>query len=148
MASKTPGTLDGENELLKRQVWGFHIGLLLSSTFTLDHPPILLTGDQKGGELDVRQQSLLDLSSSSLVRPFASVQVGEVEQAARFGRVHEQLIVSPPPGGPWRPIRALTVYVEARQTREVLDRLHLFCRCIDGLISFLGIGLAMSQKGG
>jgi hypothetical protein len=26
------------------------------------------------------------------------------------------------------------VYVEARQTREVLDRLHQFCRCIDGLI--------------
>jgi hypothetical protein len=134
MVSKTPRVLDGENELLKRQVWGFYIGLLLSSTFTLGRPPILLTGGQKDGELDVLQQSLLDLSSSSLLRPFASVRVGEIEQAARFGRVHDQLIVSPPPGGPWRLMRVLTVYVAARQTRERLDRLHQFCRCIDGLI--------------
>jgi hypothetical protein len=106
--------LDGENELLKRQVSGFYNGLLLSSTFTLGRPPILLTGDLKDGELNVLQQSLLGLSFSSLPRPFASVQVGEVEQAARFGSVHEHIIVSPPPGGAWRLIRALTAAYNTR----------------------------------
>ena len=35
--SATPGILDGENQLLQRRVWGFYIGLLLSSTFTYFH---------------------------------------------------------------------------------------------------------------
>ena len=137
--SETPAVLDSENEILKRRVWGFYIGLLLSSTFTLHQPPIKLTGAQKDGERDIRQQTPLALSSSSsLVRPLR-VHGDEVAQAARFGQALEQLIVSPPPGGLWRLVRALTVYVEARQTSEVLYRLHQFCRCIDGLI--------LSEKG-
>jgi hypothetical protein len=132
--TKTSAVLDAENELLKRRVWGFYIGLLLSSTFTLDRPPVMLTGAQTDGEWDIRQQNSLDLSSANLIRAFAGVHVDEVGQAARFGGVQEQLIVSPPLGGPWRLLRVLQVYVAARQTREVVDRLHQFCRCIDGLI--------------
>lgn len=97
--SETPAVLDSENEILKRRVWGFYIGLLLSSTFTLHQPPIKLTGAQKDGEGDIRQQTPLALSSSSsLVRPLR-VHGDEVAQAARFGQALEQLIVSPPPGG-------------------------------------------------
>jgi|HubBroStandDraft_4_1064222.scaffolds.fasta_scaffold87963_4 hypothetical protein len=48
--TKTSAVLDAENELLKRRVWGFYIGLLLSSTFTLDRPPVMLTGAQTDGE--------------------------------------------------------------------------------------------------
>jgi hypothetical protein len=132
--TKTPAVLDAENELLKRRVWDFYIALLLSSTFMLDRPPVMLTGAQTDGEWGIHQQSSLDLSSANLIRPFAGVHVGELGQAARLGGAQEQLIVSPPLGGPWRLFRALEVYVAARQTREVLDRLHQFCRCIDGLI--------------
>ncbi len=134
MASLTPQVLDTQNELLKRQVWGFYIGLLLSSTFTPDEPPMALTGGGKDGEWDVLQQSSVGLTAASLVRRFPSVKASEVEQAARFGALHEQLIASPPPGGAWRFVRALTVFVEGHQTRELVDRLHQFCRCIDGLI--------------
>lgn len=133
-AVQSPAVLDAENELLKRRVWSLYIGLLLSSTFTLDRPPILLSGARQDGELDIRDQTLLELSASSLIRPYASVNPAMVEQAARFAQLYEQLVASPPPRGPWRFFRAATVYVEARQTREVLDRLHQFCRCIDGLI--------------
>ena len=108
--------------------------LLLSSTFTPDEPPMALTGGGKDGEWDVLQQSSVGLTAASLVRRFPSVKASEVEQAARFGALHEQLIASPPPGGAWRFVRALTVFVEGRQTRELVDRLHQFCRCIDGLI--------------
>jgi len=78
----------------------------------------------------------------------ASVQVDEVEQAALFGRVQEQLIVSPPPGGAWRLFRALTVYVEARQTREVLDRLINFAVALtDSFFQSRGRVLRSSRAG-
>jgi hypothetical protein len=108
IASKTPTVLDTENEILKRRVWGFYVGLLLSSTFTLGHPPMQLTGALREGVLDVLQQSSLDPSSSGLIRRFPTIRAGQVEQAARLGCAQERLIASPPPRGAWRLFRALT----------------------------------------
>ena len=63
MPSSTPGVLDGENQLLQRRVWGFYLGLLLSSIFTPSHRPIALTGAHHNGEIDVRQEFGLDSPS-------------------------------------------------------------------------------------
>ena len=38
------------------------------------------------------------------------------------------------PGGLWRFFRTLHIYVETRAIGELLDRIHQYCRCIDGLI--------------
>ena len=38
------------------------------------------------------------------------------------------------PGGMWRLNRTLHIYIATRATRDVLDRIHQYCRCIDGLI--------------
>jgi hypothetical protein len=82
MPSQTPGVLDGENQLLQRRAWGFYVGLLLSSTFTPSHPPILLTGTRRDGEIDVRQESTIDITSLSVFRYYPPVLPHEVEQAA------------------------------------------------------------------
>jgi hypothetical protein len=37
-------------------------------------------------------------------------------------------------GGSWRLFRVLHLYFEARAIRDNMDRLHQYCRCIDGLI--------------
>jgi hypothetical protein len=37
-------------------------------------------------------------------------------------------------GGHWRLSQALRIYREARTTADILDRLHQYARCIDGLI--------------
>ena len=58
VSSKTPAVLDAENELLKRRVWSLYIGLLLSSTFTLDRPPILLSGARQGRRVGHPQSDL------------------------------------------------------------------------------------------
>ncbi len=42
--------------------------------------------------------------------------------------------IAPLPGGHWRLFRTLDIYIEARSTVDILDRLHQYCRCIDGLI--------------
>jgi hypothetical protein len=134
MRSSTPQILDGENELLQRRVWGFYIALFLASTFTPSHRPIFLTGAHHDGEIDVRQESALETPSLNLFRHYPPILLREIERAASLARLYEQLVTSPPAGGAWRIFRALSVYVDARTTTDPLDRLHQYCRCIDGLI--------------
>jgi hypothetical protein len=126
--------LDGENQLLQKRVWGFYLGLLLSSTFTPAHQPIALTGSCRDGMIDVRQESAFDTPAINLFRHYPPIVPAEVERAASLAALYEQLATSPPPGGAWRIFRALSVYYGARTTGELLDRLHQYCRCIDGLI--------------
>lgn len=134
MPSAAPDVLDGENQLLQRRVWGFYIGLLLSSNFTPAHQPISLTGSRRDGVIDVRQASSLDQPALNLFRHYPPILPNEVKRAASIGRNYEQLVTNKPPGGAWRIFRALSVYVDARTTKDLLDRLHQYCRCIDGLI--------------
>jgi hypothetical protein len=91
-----PEVLDSENQLLQRRVWGFYVGLLLSSTFTPSHPPIFLTGARRDGEIDVRQESTLDIPSLNVFRYYPPVRPHEVEQAALLARCHERLNTTPP----------------------------------------------------
>jgi hypothetical protein len=51
-----------------------------------------------------------------------------------LARCQEMLNTMPPIGGAWRIFRALSVYIAARTATQLLDRLHQYCRCIDGLI--------------
>jgi hypothetical protein len=134
MASRTSEVLDGENQLLQRRVWGFYVGLLLSSNFAPSHPPILLTGARRDGETDVRRESTLDIPSLNVFRRYPPILLREIEQAALLGRGHETLNSTPPAGGAWRIFRALSLYVAARTSMDLLDRVHQYCRCIDGLI--------------
>ena len=134
MASATPDILDDENQLLQRQVWAFYISLLLSSTFTPSHRPIFLTGAHHGGEINVRQVSALDIPALNIFRHYPPIGPDEINFAALLARRYEQLVTSPPAGGIWRIVRALTVYVDARTSADPMDRLHQYCRCIDGLI--------------
>jgi hypothetical protein len=54
--------------------------------------------------------------------------------AARLGENLEILAEAPLSGGHWRLFRTLHVYTEARTAGEIVDRIHQYCRCIEGLI--------------
>lgn len=82
----------------------------------------------------MREESALDTPSLNLFRHYPTVLAHEIEQAAYLAQCYEKLVVAAPPGGAWRIFRALSVYFEARNSRDLLDRLHQYCRCIDGLI--------------
>jgi hypothetical protein len=134
MPSQTPEVLDAENQLLQRRALGFYQGLLLASEFTPSHPPFLLTGSRTNGEIGVRQESAIDLPSLNLFRFFPPVLPAEIVRAASLARAIEELGTAPPAGSAWRIFRALSVYTAARAEGQLLDRLHQYCRCIDGLI--------------
>jgi hypothetical protein len=134
MQSSAPDILDAENQQLERRIRAFYRGLLLSSTFTPAHNPILLTGARRDGVVDVRQESSFDAPSLNLFRHYSPILLGEIERAASLAASYQTLTATPPPGGAWRIFRSLSVYCDARSLRDILDRLHQYCRCIEGLI--------------
>ncbi len=134
LASATPGVLDGENESLKRRVWHFYVGLLLSAMFSPSHKPVMLTGERQDGEIDIRQQSDLELPAPQVFRRYPPVVTGDIQSAAQLGQKLGAMDPETVPGGLWRFYRVLNLYVETRAIEHVVDRIHQYCRCIDGLI--------------
>ena len=134
MQSSAPDILDAENQQLQSQVWAFYVSLLLSSTFTPAHRPIVLSGARRDGVVDVRQESSLDAPSLNLFRHYRPILLAHIERAASLAMSYQTLRANLPPGGAWRVFRSLSVYCDARPLLDLLDRLHQYCRCIDGLI--------------
>jgi hypothetical protein len=134
LSSSTPGVLDAENQTLQQRVWNFYVGLLLASPFAPAHRPVLLTGSHRAGEIDIRQQKDFDAPVPCLFRPYPPVLPDVVRLAAQLGESLETLVAAALPGGHWRLLRTLHIYTEARAIADILDRIHQYCRCIDGLI--------------
>lgn len=130
--SKTPAVLDEENIALRKTIWNFYTGLLLASPFAPAHAPVLLTGSRQNGETDIRQQEVLDTPIPSSVRHYPAITPAEIREAANMAQQMGHLAATP--DSKWRLNRVLSVYLEARPTRDTLDRLHQYCRCVEGLI--------------
>lgn len=134
LRSATPDVLDGENQTLQRRAWNFYLGLLLAIRFAPAYRPVLLTGSKHDGEIGMRQQQDLEIPIPCVFGGYPAVTTAHVTRAVRLAENLEALIASPPPGGTWRLFRTLHIYIEARTTHDILDRLHQYCRCIDGVI--------------
>lgn len=132
--SKAVAVLDAENQALQNRVWNFYTGLLLASPFSPAHKPVLLTGACHNGEIDLRQQQDHDAPIPAIWRPYPAVVPDDVRRAAHLGRNLEALAAAQTPGGHWRLFRTLRVYTDARVVHDIVDRVHQYCRCIDGLI--------------
>lgn len=134
LVSAAPGVLDAENQKLQQRVWGFYVGLLLASPFAPAHKPVMLTGSRRNGEIGLRQQQDFDSPIPCIFRPYPPVLPDDIRLAARLAENLEGLSTAPIAGGHWRLFRTLHVYTDARTVSEIVDRIHQYCRCIDGLI--------------
>jgi len=133
MASNAPDVLDAENQILSRHVSHFYTGFLLSSTFAPSHRPVLLTGSRRDGEIGIRSQSDFETPIPHATRHYTPLLKSEIEQAARLAAALEA-VAADTSRSHWRFFRALSLYVETRSIRNNLERLHQYCRCIEGLI--------------
>ena len=134
LASATPDVLDGENQSLQQRVQHFYVGLLLSVMFSPSHKPVMLTGARRDGVIDIRQQMDLELPAPQVFRPYPPVVADDILLAAQLGQELNAMLLATEPGELWRFFRTLHLYVETRAVEELLDRIHQYCRCIDGLI--------------
>lgn len=132
--SERPDVLDDENKTLQHLVLLFYAGLLLASPFTTTHKPIILTGSRRNGEVGIQQQSDFESPVPCQFRPYPALTTENIETGARLAGKIKMIEEKPLPGGHWRFFRVLQLYQKARANRDILDRLHQYSRCIDGLI--------------
>ena len=134
LESTTPGVLDGENQSLQLRVRHFYAGLLLSAMFSPSHEPVMLTGAREDGAIGVRQQADLDRPAPQVFRPYPPLVAGDIELAAQLAQQLDAMWPDTQPVQLLRLLRTLNIYVKTRAIRECLDRIHQYCRCIEGLI--------------
>jgi hypothetical protein len=134
MRSQAPEVVDVETAELKRHAGHFYAGLLLASPFGPTHNPVMLAGYRQHGEINVRSQDDYEPPIPSMVRHHPPVTLAELQLAAKIASQIATIETASLPGGHWRLFRVLHLYLEARTIRDNMDRLHQYCRCIDGLI--------------
>ncbi len=134
LASLTPDVLDTENKKLQERVGNFYVGLLLASTFAPAHRPVMLTGSRRGEEIGVRQHQNLDTPVPDVVRKYPSVTPENMQLAVQLAANLEAMSTSTLFSGQSRLFRVLHIHNEARTNANILDRIHQYCRCIEGLI--------------
>jgi len=128
------GVVDAENDELMRKVWNTYIGLLIELPFAPAHAPIRLSGGLEGEEVDIRQQSDLDIPIHGLVSGYPTITSKHLGSALIMGQALNSLRDPDRTGHSWRLVRTLTIFVEASTTRQMMDRIHQLCRCVEGLI--------------
>jgi hypothetical protein len=128
--STAPGNFDGENERLMRLVDRFYQGLQLASPLWVTGDVVRLTGAKRAGVVDVRQMSNLT--------PPGSIHYGKIDpfgvEALRLAAVFAPILDGLLPGKYLRLCRVLNAYFSGVAENDVRERLHQFCRCVEGLI--------------
>ena len=134
LESTTPGVLDGENQSLQQHVRHFYAGLLLSAMFSPSHEPVMLTGAREDDAIGVRQQTDLDRPAPQVFRPYPPLVADDIQLAAQLAQKLDAMRPDTEPAQLLRLLRTINIYVKTRAIAELLDRIHQYCRCIDGLI--------------
>jgi hypothetical protein len=132
--STKPEVLDEENQILMKAVWDFYRGLLLASTFAPAHKPIFLTGARTKSGIDVRQVQDIEQSVPSVSCPYPVIIETDIALASKLGSQLADLSHANVPGGKWRFWRTLDLYFDTRAKTDLVERLHQYARCVDGLI--------------
>ncbi|WP_028167374.1 hypothetical protein [Bradyrhizobium elkanii] len=134
LRSRQPGVLDGEDQMLQQRLWQFYRGLLLCSPFATADNPVIITGSRQESEIGVRQTRDLEASVPNDFRPYPEVSQADLRSAAGLAVQLAKLNTMAKGDTHWRLFRVLCLYVQTRTERDLLDRLHQYARCIDGLV--------------
>jgi hypothetical protein len=132
--SQQLGDLDAENATLQHNVILFYAGLLLASRFSTSYEPAMLTGSCRDGEVDVRQKNDFHIPVPCISRRYPPLTATDIETGARLAGKIAQIEKSFHGSGDWRFLRVLHLYQETRTIADILERVHQYSRCIDGLM--------------
>ena len=76
----------------------------------------------------------LALPAAQVFLPYPPVVAGDIQLAAQLAQKLDAMRPETAPFQLLRLLRTLYIYVETRVIGELLDRIHQYCRCIEGLI--------------
>lgn len=128
--SDLPEVLNEENESLMGLVGRFYQGLQLAAPIWVEGDVVRLTGANRGGAVDVRNMSNLT--------PPACTHFGDTgligAEALRIAAALVPILNGFPKGTHLRLCRVLNAYFSGIAENDLRERLHQFCRCVEGLI--------------
>jgi hypothetical protein len=128
--SVTPDVLDGENERLIGLVGRFYQGLQIAVPIWADGDVMRLTGANRGGHVDVRQISSINPPSLTHYGKIGLIGTDALRVAAKLVPILNEF----PKGEYLRLWRVLNAFFSGIVANDLRERLHQFCRCIEGLI--------------
>ncbi|MCY0852534.1 hypothetical protein [Cupriavidus sp. D39] len=129
-SSRTPGVLDAENVALRDRIGRFYQGLLLATPLRMDGESVIVTGANVDGRTGVRQMSTLDNLAWTPGRPPVTITEAKCDTALRLANK----LGAFPSGRYLRLCRVLNAFMKGLHETDVRERLHQFCRVIEGLI--------------
>ena len=133
--SATADVMDDESLSLQRSAQHFYVGLLLSVPFSPSHRPFMVTGARRQGEIGIRHYADLAAPAPQGLHPYPPVAADDITSAAQIGASLGAMGAdAAPQRGRLRLLRTLRIYTNARTATETLDRIHQYCRCIEGVI--------------
>jgi hypothetical protein len=139
-ASQALDILDGENQHLLGLVGRFYQGLLLAAPIWVEGDAVQISGANRGGAIDARQ-----IGNITPPGRFHYGQIGLIGATALNTAAELVPILNGFPAGTYRRLcRVLNIYFSGIAQNDVRERLHQFCRCIEGLI-FAEPGKTTSQ---
>ena len=134
MPAKNLNVVDADDQLLQDRVAHWYGGLMLVTKFFQLNDPFLASGNRDREDVDVRHFQVLQPPHKSIVDYYSPITRSELVRAALIG---ERLgsFQGPWRSDHWRLLRCLGIYQAARCDRDILNRIHQFVRCIEGLIA-------------
>jgi len=134
MPSTAPSNLDAESKELKQRAYNAYVGLQLASDFTPAHKPLLILGGLEQSVLSVRSLDEFDSPIPSIAARYPEITMAQLLESLRLGENLHGIADAGIKGGHWRLFRTLRIYTETRTTQDIVERVHQYSRCIDGLI--------------
>ena len=132
--SRTLSVLDAENQLLLTRVTEFLNALTMVQTPACSASPMLITGSRTDGELSVRQMATLQIPVK-LRFSTAAIMQGIDQPTLRIAFSVAGALANVRCSTSYvRLKRAIPAFLSGIQDPRVEERLHQFCRCIDGVI--------------
>jgi hypothetical protein len=128
--SGSPVTVGDENKTLHDRLRHWLVGLLLAGRASFGRP-FFLAGAGGSPKPSIRQFGWWQPATEILGIGSPSIQRSTLESAWMIAQQIDALNTA---GPGWRMTSVLTIFVEARARPGLLDRIHQFCRCIEGFI--------------
>jgi hypothetical protein len=129
--SSKPRDLDGEDKGHQLAARRFYGGLLVSGSVRCSRSPLLLAGQHWGDKPQVRQFSQLSPPVSVPGTPSQWINASRLAIAAKCARAMAKLSGG---GGYHRVFRAIKSFFNGMESADSGDRIHHFCRSIEGFI--------------
>ncbi len=133
MPSASPSVIDHETVELENRVWRAYVGLLLANPFAAEGAPLLMSGACEAGEVGVRRVRDLDRLFHMPLDPWHQIDAADFQRGVSLGEAWSAYLQAGPPDGSWRFNRAFALYVATRSLPEMVDRIHQYARCLEGL---------------